>query len=186
MRKGSRALLLCAGLAFTVAKDSRADAARTASDDNNATNPGITLRVYNYARAPSPILVNAEQEASNIFRRAGVETTWLDRRLSGAEPRTPACEPLPGPADLTLRLFPASMARPFAKRDDTCGFALAVEKGAATDAYILYEPIVDLARTASICEQQILGAVVAHEVGHLLLGMGHSPPGFLLVSRGWG
>jgi hypothetical protein len=179
VRKGSKVLLLFAGLAFTVAKGSRTDAAQTAPDDNKATNPGITLRVYNYARVPSPILVHAKHDASNIFRRAGVATTWLDCRLSVAESPTPACDRPFGQADLILRLLSSSMARRLATNRDVCGVALGVKDPPATYAYIFYGCVLDLANTGYIVEGGILAAVMAHEVGHLLLGPGHSPTGIM-------
>ena len=45
----------------------------------------ITLRVYNYAHVATPQLSRAEEEATSIFRQAGVETAWVDCPLSGAE-----------------------------------------------------------------------------------------------------
>jgi hypothetical protein len=179
VRKGSKVLLLFAGLAFTVAKGSRTEAVQTAPDDNKATNPRITLRVYNYARVPSPILVHAKHEASNIFRRAGVETTWLDCRLSVADAPTPACDRPFGPADLILRLLSSSMARRLATKGDVCGVALGIKDPPATYAYIFYGCVLDLANRGYIVEGGILAAVMAHEVGHLLLGPGHSPSGIM-------
>ena len=42
------------------------DAQATGGDEE--PRPKITLRVYNYARVPTPILVSAEGEAQKIFR----------------------------------------------------------------------------------------------------------------------
>src|SRR2546422_7200761 len=45
------------------------DAQATGGDEE--PRPKITLRVYNYARVPAPILVSAEGEAQKIFREVG-------------------------------------------------------------------------------------------------------------------
>ena len=96
--------------------------------------PKITLRVYDYARVPTPILVSAEGEAEKIFRKAGVDTEWLDCRLSAAEPRTPAFERPFTTSDLILRLLPPSMAQTIAVQNNEVGMALAVDETPATDA----------------------------------------------------
>jgi hypothetical protein len=140
----------------------------------------ITLRVYNYARVPTPILVSTELVATKIFRQAGIETEWLDCRLSRAEPRTPACERSLTASDLILKLLPASMAQTIAVEGDTFGMALTVDGKPAKDAIIFYQRALDLARTGYVREQEILAAAMAHEIGHLLLGSNsHSSTGIM-------
>ena len=80
-------LVLCLG---TVTAAKPHTFGETQASDGYAVALAITVRIYNYARVPTPILVSAEGEAEKIFRKAGVETDWLDCRLSAAEPRTPA------------------------------------------------------------------------------------------------
>jgi hypothetical protein len=132
--------------------------------------PKITLRVYNYARVPAPILVSTEPVATKIFRQAGIETEWLDCRLSRAEPRTPACERPLTPSDLILKLLPHSMAQTIAVNGDTFGIALTAGGKPAIDDIIFYQRVLDLARTGYVHEQEVLAAAMAHEIGHLLLG----------------
>jgi hypothetical protein len=142
--------------------------------------PKITLRVYNYARAPTPILASTEPVATKIFRQAGIETEWLDCRLSRAEPRTPACERPLTASDLILKLLPASMAQTIGANGDTFGIALTVDGKPAKDAIIFYQRALDIARTGYVREQEILAAAMAHEIGHLLLGSdSHSPTGIM-------
>jgi hypothetical protein len=143
--------------------------------------PKITLWVYNYARVPTPILVSAEGEAQKIFREVGVETEWLDCRLSAAEPRTAAYQRPLTTLDLILRLLPPSMAQTIAvQNNEVFGMALTVDGTPATDAFIFYQRVLDLARTGYIYEQEILAAAMAHEIGHLLLGSNsHSSTGIM-------
>jgi hypothetical protein len=48
-----------------------------------------------------------------------------------------------------------------------------------TDAFIFYARVAELARAESLYEWDILAVVMAHEIGHLLLGGGHSPTGIM-------
>jgi hypothetical protein len=146
-----------------------------------SVNPGktITLRVYNYARIPRAILITAEGETTRIFRKTGVETAWIDCRVSTVEPRTPACEQPFTSSDLFLRLLPPHMARAVPSYADTFGITFAERNRLGTDAIILCGRVMELARTEYLYEQDILAAVMAHEIGHLLLGGEHSPTGIM-------
>jgi hypothetical protein len=146
-----------------------------------SANPGlaITVRVYNYARVPASILRTAEQETAMIFREAGVETVWADCRVSTAEPQTATCTQLLSSADFFLKLLPPSMARAFPSYADTFGLALTEEGRRGKDAMILYGRIAALATTERLYTEDILACVMAHEIGHLLLGRGHSPTGIM-------
>jgi hypothetical protein len=144
-------------------------------------NPGlaITVRVYNYARVPASILRTAEQETAMIFREAGVETVWVDCRVSTAEPQSPACKQPFSSSDLFLKLLPPSMARAVPSDGDTFGLALTEKDRPGADAIIFYGRVAELARAESLYQWDILAAVMAHEIGHLLLGGDHSPTGIM-------
>src|SRR5439155_5681991 len=129
----------------------------------------MQLTVYDYARVPTPILVSAEREAEKIFRKAAVDTEWLDCRLSAAEPRTPAFERPFTTSDLILRLLPPSMAQTIAVQNNEVGMALAVDETPATDALTFCQRVLDLARTGYTYEQEILPAAMAHEIARLAL-----------------
>jgi hypothetical protein len=139
----------------------------------------ITLRVYNYARVPAWTLRMAERETAMIFRETGVETVWIDCRVSTAEPQTPACKQPFSSSDLFLKLLPPSMARDVASDGDTFGLAVTEEDRPGTGAMILYGRIAELATTERLYTEDILASVMAHEIGHLLLGGGHSPTGIM-------
>ena|SRR5438876_9727695 len=50
-----------------------------APTDSPEANPTITMHVYNYADVSPKTLIEAEKIAAGVFRKAGVETRWLDR-----------------------------------------------------------------------------------------------------------
>ena len=149
-----------------------------------STEPGltITLRVYNYAHIPPALLSHAEEEATTIFRQAGVEAAWVDCPLSGAElDRFPACQQPMGGADFALRILSAAMTERAPAGGEALGFALPCPEGLATCyAEVFYQRISDWASGAEISAYQLLGHAMAHEVGHLLLGPNsHSRDGIM-------
>jgi hypothetical protein len=139
----------------------------------------ITFRVYNYARVPCGILIAAKRGTTAIFRKAGVETEWIDCQLARAGPHMPACDKPFTDLDLILRLLPSSMMGAFAPYEDSFGMALAGEGRSSTTAVIFYGQVPELARTGYADEKDILAAVMAHEIGHLLLGGTHSATGIM-------
>ena len=142
----------------------------------------ITLRVYNYAHIPPALLSHAEEEATTIFRQAGVEAAWVDCPLSGAElDRFPACQQPMGGADFALRILSAAMTERAPAGGEALGFALPCpEDLAGCYAEVFYQRISDWASEAEISAYQLLGHAMAHEVGHLLLGPNsHSRDGIM-------
>jgi hypothetical protein len=132
----------------------------------------ITLRVYNYAHIPDVLLSRAEEEATAIYRPAGVEAAWVDCPLSGAElDRFPACQQPMGRADFALRILSAAMTQRAPAGGDALGFALPCPED-ATGCYaeVFYQRITEWASGAEISAYQLLSHAMAHEIGHLLLG----------------
>ena len=65
----------------------------------------ITVRVYNYATVSPDILTSVKNEASLIFQQAGIDTSWLDCRLTLPTSSVPRqCQEPLGPTDLVLRI----------------------------------------------------------------------------------
>ncbi len=153
------------------------------------SDPTVTVRVYNYAKVPTRTLGGAEREAASIFAAAGVQTVWLGCLNAEVEsqaapvPNDPAretkCEGGTTAATVDLRILlrpvPDSTA---ALPDMTFGFA-----DGKSLASVYWERVQDLAcgldgdkRDAPV----ILGDVMAHELGHLLLGTNsHSLAGIM-------
>jgi hypothetical protein len=143
----------------------------------------ITARVYNYAQVAPKTLTEAKKEASRIFHEADIESRWLDCRLSMTDSEGyPDCQQEPfGPTDLVLRILPRSMARRQAFPSKTFGFALSCPPGeGGFIGNVFYDRIEELAQWGQISHLEALGHVMAHEIGHLLLGSGsHSAKGIM-------
>jgi hypothetical protein len=143
----------------------------------------ITVFVYNYARLNPTLLTRAQEVATGIFKRAGLETAWIYCRVSSAElERYPVCHQELHTTDFRLRLLTASMAErlPGAGYGDALGFAqLCPDKARGCLATIFYPRVEELASEVGDPVTRILGQVIVHELGHLLLGPAHSSSGIM-------
>jgi hypothetical protein len=142
----------------------------------NASEPTITVEIYNYSQASPAIRARAEREASRIFSAAGVQTVWRECPVipPPAGDSSP-CQKKLEASDLRLRILPAPPQNKF--QDAVFGFA--VHPALAS---IYYDHVQRLAQIddAEFEIPVILGGVMAHELGHLLLGSdGHSSKGIM-------
>jgi hypothetical protein len=149
------------GVRFTCAQDS---------------SPAIRVRVDSYTPATTAVLAGAEREAARILGAAGLRTVWLDcpNGPSPAVSQDPCQQPLET-TDIVLRVVSESTQNKF--QDTVFGFS--VQPVLAT---VYYEYPMRLAkRDESVFELPvILGCVIAHEIGHLLLGPdSHSGSGIM-------
>ncbi|HLW78012.1 MAG TPA: hypothetical protein VKU44_00295, partial [Terriglobia bacterium] len=126
-------------------------------------------------------------ETSTTFAKAGIEVGWVDCPLADWQTRDyPACAPTLGLTDFVLNLLPEPMARRAKFADTTFGFAcVSADGGRPFLAAVFWDRVERASRDQSIAAYQILGAAMAHEIGHLLLGsMSHSRTG--LMRANWG
>ncbi|MBZ5593739.1 MAG: hypothetical protein LAP39_15985 [Acidobacteriia bacterium] len=140
----------------------------------------IEVDIYNYSAVPAETLARAEQETARIFERTGVATMWLDcPRTSEEGSRNRACVLPDAPTRLTLRLLSNSMADSFGAGGDIFGSALLpAREGFGVVANVYADRTRALAGGREF--EVILGRVIAHELGHLLLGRNaHSAAGIM-------
>ncbi len=128
--------------------------------------PRIRVRVNNYTQASPATLAGAEREAARILAKAGLQTIWLDCPAghSTADRQDPCGKPLKA-TDIALRVLSQSTQNEF--QDTLFGFAVV-----PVLASVYYDYAMHLARSdgAEFEIPIILGCVIAHEIGHLLLG----------------
>jgi hypothetical protein len=141
----------------------------------------ITIGVYDYAQAGSEVLPRAEHVTDGMLQNAGVYIAWLSCSADESSPRNAGCANLAGPLKITLHIVPGSKKERLSKNRDA--FGLAVEEGAgefACDTWVFYDQIRLAAASTGLDLPQILGSVIAHELGHLLLGANsHSRTGLM-------
>jgi len=140
--------------------------------------PEVSISVHDYADVPTPLLAAAEDQAREIFRRAGLETVWLNcsPKLEKVEPRS--CY-FSDTIHLTLKISRHAMNAKVRDRIDVLGTAYPDEKGTGYFAYVFYDRVQELAQRRSL-GHGLLADVMAHEIGHLLLGStSHSTSGIM-------
>jgi hypothetical protein len=140
------------------------------------SSPTIRIRVNNYTQATPSTVSKAEHEAGRILGEAGLNVIWIDCPLgqSAVIRQDPCREPLEA-ADVALRLLSESKTNKF--EDTAFGFAVV-----PVLASVYYDYVARLARSddAEFEIPVVLGCVIAHEIGHLLLGSNsHSASGIM-------
>jgi hypothetical protein len=177
-----------AGFALASGLTGFSHTAAVAASENR---PTITIHVRNYAGVAPQTLTDAEKVATEIYRKAGLETRWADiplttenSQLNSADHKTFTL------ADIQLNIFP----------DDTVGLSglsnnvMGLAPGTGPDrgtVYVFNKKVRTLYWRLSsvyingdmdryVSMGQMLGHVIAHEVGHLLLNQQvHSPHGIM-------
>jgi hypothetical protein len=149
--------------------------------------PQLILRVHNYAHVDAGFLHGAEEIARRILREAKVDAKWVDCPLPQEEDdRYPECPANLGTTAFVLNVLTPEMAGSIQTRGEALGYALTPCDEIATSCAInvLYFRVAELAARSNILPARLLGHVLAHELGHMLLGMNHSSKG---IMRGaWG
>jgi hypothetical protein len=143
---------------------------KTAANDLRAT-----VLLYDYVNLPADARAEAKQNASRILGQAGLAVEFIECSIGGAETGHPDCTGLLAPAVFNLRIFPPRRAE-YGKQ---LGYAVMAPEGGAYITMFI-NPAERKARVASLSEGALLGHVIAHEIGHLLLGPnGHSTSGIM-------
>jgi hypothetical protein len=148
----------------------------------NAQEPTAVIRVrlWNYAGVPPRSLADAKRDTSAIFERAMVRVEWAECRLrEGDGPKNTACLLPITPLDLQMRILDRRMEKRARSTRGCLGYALLTD-GFDSIAAVFFHRVAELERGRIASRSAILGAIFAHEIGHLLLEQGdHSDGGIL-------
>lgn len=135
----------------------------------------IVLRVTNHARTKAADLARAQAEIEQIFRAIGVRAVWSDL---AAGPDHRACEGL----NLFISLASPSLIDELSSQGGREHVLGSAPKGGGR-VFIYPERVRARAARVLLDERVLLGRVIAHEIGHLLLpGAGHSSAGLMVAS----
>jgi len=141
----------------------------------------ITVRLYNYAEVPKITLRQARKETAEIFRKAGVNVMWLEAPLADNKRHSGSREPH-GSEGSVLKV--AILSRAMAQRVNSSESEFGRSWRQARLAVVFYYRIDELAQALRSPSYQsavearswletnqarILGRLMAHELGHLLL-----------------
>ena len=139
---------------------------------------GMTVRVLNLAHVQARTVTAAENAASEIFRKAGVTVTWVDCDAPAA------CRGEPGATGFWLQLLEK---QPKVLPGDVMGFALLTHQPLNDGGYaaVAWQAVRVLVDSMKLDTVPVLGAAMAHELGHLLLGsQQHSREGVMVAHMG--
>jgi hypothetical protein len=137
----------------------------------------VTISVYNDAEVPVGVVGRAEDQAEGVFRRAGIEVTWLNCKVPAVtEEASRACREAVFPQHLHLRFVRRSRGL----KGEMMGISFQADDGSGCYADLFYEPMEELHKRDGTDVARLLGHVAAHEIGHLLLGSNsHSAAGIM-------
>ncbi len=155
-------VLLCAG------------AAEACADWNDAIE--ISVIVNSSAAVLPATLGKAEAEADRIFATAGIRIRWLgcDVKLGSENP----CRRSPETNEFVVHIVPNGKT----SVDSIFGIAFVGQDGIGKYCDVFFDRIRQTVRKSPDALSQLLGAVIAHELGHLLLGShSHSLVGIMMA-----
>lgn len=136
----------------------------------------LTVSVFNDAGASPSVISQARNRATLVLRRAGISLVWLDCGTPGNPPQDSTCSDLSFPQHLSVRLV-STAGRP---SEDTFGQAFQNAAGEGNYALVYFNVFAASSVTQSVRAGDLLGFVIAHELGHLLLGRdSHSATGLM-------
>lgn len=141
----------------------------------------IDVLVYNYALVPDDRLAEAERQVAGIYRRAGVETEWQKCLPLPQGSDLPSCKVPASGTWMALRLYSKSASARLGLTRAIPGSACGPKNGKFLGmAQVCTQCIERLAAGDSEMQIGILGRIIAHEMGHLFLGViGHSRFGLM-------
>jgi len=144
-----------------------------ASQGSKEDKVAITMHVYNYARIPAWRLARTQKRVADFFLSAGIQVRWAGHPLTSTNEPDPA-GPIWNPGDLGLKIVSSFPKKAEGFRDSVFGFA------AGTQVTIINDRTEEIAEVAEATYPEILAIVIAHELGHVLLGPNsHSDNGIM-------
>jgi hypothetical protein len=150
-------------------------AAMTLADGAVAESPlALVVRLYNTSGIPAPELTGARHAAESILRDAGLSVTFrhCGRPASSDDPAHPCDTPLQ-PSEVVVRVINAP-AFNTSLDPDAYGVTYVVkDTNRGWLATVFSDRIEHAATRVGVDPGTLLGRVMAHELGHLLLGRGY-------------
>lgn len=146
----------------------------------------IILHVNDYSGMQPASILEAQRATEASFRRAGIDVRWRGwpATISGEAAGLPcdaATDDVNDDNHFVVVVLPERMARKIATGPLQFGASVVSQKGGfPTHAYVFADRVKDYATRDRAPWSGLLGVMIAHEVGHLLLGNNsHFPAGIM-------
>lgn len=146
----------------------------------------VTVRLYDQAGIGAKKLERARGIVDRIFRLSGVSIRWVPCATDGSETKQ-ECVQLLGNNEITLRIVSRSLSEQKATGHFTGGRAHRIRnlKGAGF-ASIFVDRLEKMVAEQKLSLAIVLGHIIAHEVGHILLPQNsHSRRGLMRSRFQW-
>ena len=154
---------LTLSLALAVAPINADERAKTSKRGDLA----VKVSIFNDAQIGEAKVTTAESVAARLFARAGIRIDWLNcgHATETGEERA-SCSKAAFPEHFEVRLRQKSLNL----HESTLGLSFLGEDGIGSHADVFYAGVEPIQQAAGLSAEAILGLVIAHELGHLLLG----------------
>jgi len=139
--------------------------------------PAIAVRIVDYAQLPTEAIAQAQRLVSEVYGFVGIGTRWGET----VRPNDDTCEgEAVAPGELFVIILPEDMTRRRLFESHVIGTAaVSVTRGGRV-AYVLFDRVWQVASDANSDVMDVMGLVIAHELGHLLMPAGpHSQEGLM-------
>ena len=120
----------------------------------------IDLQMRNDARVPAHVVEKSQDEVTRIFAGGGLTVRWTETA-----------------SRFTVQIIPQVLGY---DRVESPVMGVALRRANGSVAQVFFRQVQDFARAYHVDLGTMLGYVMAHEIGHLLLpGNAHSPTGLM-------
>jgi hypothetical protein len=143
----------------------------------------VTAQIHDYEHLPGGWLADASEIVTRIYERIGVRIEWLGPLRQQTHPVRTVAEPARPRAriaQLTIIILTPKMAARGHVAEGVLGYAAVPDDGRmGRIAYVIFDRVRQVTKSQE-GGVELLGFVIAHEMGHLLLGPGWgSDAGFM-------
>jgi hypothetical protein len=139
----------------------------------------LQVSIFNDAQVDADTLAEAQSRASAIFSHSGIEVDFLVCAAADPNDYSPsrtACSDLAYPSHLSIRIRLHALSL----GSDVFGQAFVDASGRGLYSNVYFQNLSRGLRQPDLSQGEMLGCVIAHELGHLLLGTkSHSPSGLM-------
>lgn len=136
----------------------------------------LKIYVYNNAAVPSAVVNRAEARTREIFLKSGVATNWYNCSTHGSAGQD--CSGLLD-SDVVVVQLVHDTGR-FKLKEEVFGAAFLGTDGHGLYTDVFFDRAQELCRELKVSLPELLGHIIAHEIGHLLLGLNaHSLAGIM-------
>ena len=140
----------------------------------------VSIRIHDYAHIEDAALARAQEVVSGMYGAIGVRTDWLEPLQQSDGVFDGIDAPGGGTSDLVIIILTSAMANRGEFSDSTMGYAAVAPGVGGRVAYVVYDRVKDFAGDTTIDDMHMMGIVMAHELGHLLLThQSHSAGGLM-------